>query len=115
MVKVQRPAGWPCIGELKRRAGDDATLPEWHLRDLRRTAATQMAEPRVPRLHISMVLNHAEGGVMKVYDRSRYEPEKRAALDFWAVRLAAIVEGKAIAGGDDEENVFPFPPLAARG
>jgi integrase len=27
------------LAELKRRAGDDATLPEWHLRDLRRTAA----------------------------------------------------------------------------
>jgi len=82
------------LAELKRLAGDDATLPEWRMHDLRRTAATQMAELRIPRLHISMVLNHAEGGVTKVYDRSRYLPEKWQALDLWGTRLAAIVEGR---------------------
>ena len=86
------------LAELKRLASDDASLLEWHLHDLRRTAATQMAELRIPRLHISMILNHAEGGVTKVYDRSRYEPEKRAALDRWGERLAAIVEGRKVEG-----------------
>jgi integrase len=83
------------LAELKRLAGDDAMLPEWHLHDLRRTAATQMARLGVDRVIISKVLNHAEGGVTKVYDRSRYEAERRAALDAWARRLEAIVDGGA--------------------
>ena len=67
---------------------------EWRLHDLRRTAATHMAKLGVDRLVISKILNHAEGGVTKTYDRHRYEAEKRAALDRWALRLQAVVDGK---------------------
>ncbi len=65
-----------------------------------------MGKLRVDRLVISKVLNHAEGGVTKVYDRHRYEPEKRQALERWGARLEAIVEG------GDADNVVH---LAARG
>ena len=80
------------LANLKRLKGDHATLPEWHLHDLRRTAATHMAQLHVDRIVISKVLNHAEGGVTKVYDRYGYEPEKRRALDAWGARLSAIVD-----------------------
>ena len=64
--------------------------------DLRRTAATRMAEAGVPRDHIAKVLNHVEGGpaATRVYDRYNYDAEKRDALDRWARGLAAIIEGK---------------------
>jgi integrase len=64
--------------------------------DLRRTAATRMAEAGVPRDHIAKVLNHVEGGpaATRVYDRYGYDAEKRSALDRWARRLAAIIDGK---------------------
>jgi hypothetical protein len=38
-------------------------------------------------------LNHQSGiirGVAAVYNRCRYEPEKRAALDAWAAHVAAL-------------------------
>jgi integrase len=70
-------------------------IEEWHLHDLRRSCATHMARLGVDRLVISKILNHAEGGVTKTYDRHRYEAEKRAALDSWALHLRAIVDGKA--------------------
>jgi integrase len=62
--------------------------------DLRRTAATKMAEAGVPRHHISAVLNHVEGGpaVTRVYDRYSYDAEKRRALETWARTLFAIIE-----------------------
>jgi integrase len=62
--------------------------------DLRRTAATKMAEAGVPRHHISAVLNHVEGGarVTRVYDRYSYDAEKRKALETWARTLQSIVE-----------------------
>ena len=46
---------------------------------------------------IEAVLNHVSGhkaGVAGTYNRSTYEPEKRTALDLWADRLTAIVEGR---------------------
>jgi integrase len=62
--------------------------------DLRRTAATKMAEAGVPRQHISAVLNHVEAGasVTRVYDRYSYDAEKRRALETWARKLRAIVK-----------------------
>jgi integrase len=62
--------------------------------DLRRTAATRMAEAGVPRQHISAVLNHVEGGasVTRVYDRYSYDAERRRALETWARTLRAIVK-----------------------
>jgi integrase len=72
--------------------------------DLRRTAASGMAAAGVPRDHISKVLNHVDGGprATAVYDRHHYDREKRAALDAWARRLDAIINGSKAA------DVLPF-------
>ncbi|MDC0360664.1 hypothetical protein OAN80_02615 [Alphaproteobacteria bacterium] len=40
---------------------------------------------------ISRVLNHAEGGVTKIYNRFSYADEKREALRVWAERLDEIL------------------------
>ena len=55
-----------------------------------------MAEAGVHRDHIAKVLNHVEGGpaATRIYDRYAYDKEKRDALERWASRLHAIVEGK---------------------
>ena len=96
------------LAELRRLAGDDAELPEWHIHDLRRSMATAMARFGVDRLVIAKVLNHAEGGVTKVYDRYAYLDEKRKALGLWGARLAAIIEGR-----ESPDNVVDWE--AARG
>jgi integrase len=80
---------------LERRKGKAAgkALPSWRLHDLRRTAATGMAELGVLPHIIEAVLNHVSGhraGVAGVYNRARYEGEMRAALDLWAEHVAAI-------------------------
>jgi hypothetical protein len=64
---------------------------EWRLHDLRRTAATYMARLGVERVVIGKVLNHAEREVTAIYDRHRYDREKRRALDLWGETLAALV------------------------
>jgi hypothetical protein len=55
----------------------------------------------VDRVVVALILNHAPREVTAVYDRHRYDAEKRQALDLWANRLRAIVEG----GGS---NVVPL-------
>jgi integrase len=69
--------------------------------DLRRTGATNLTGEALsfPRFIVSQVLNHAgdtgnSAAVTSVYDRNEYLPEKRGALDAWAVRLLEIVSDK---------------------
>ena len=66
----------------------------WTLHDLRRTAATRMAESGVLPHVIEAVLNHVSGhksGVAGIYNRSTYEPEKRQALDTLASYVKTAV------------------------
>jgi integrase len=70
-------------------------MPDWHLHDLRRTAATVMADKLGVLPHIiEAILNHVSGhraGVAGIYNRAKYEEEMRDALERWAVHVAAIV------------------------
>jgi integrase len=62
--------------------------------DLRRTAASHMTGMGISRLVVAKILNHAERGITAVYDRHRYDAEKRQALDAWGRRLQSILHGK---------------------
>jgi integrase len=63
--------------------------------DLRRTAATLMADAGVPENIIPKILNHAERGVTRRhYNLHAYRGEKRAALELWARYLSAVLVGK---------------------
>ena len=78
---------------------DRLKLDDFTPHDLRRTAATQMAELGTPVAIIGRVLNHSEKsttGVTAVYNRYSYDPEKRKALNAWARRLELILQGKAV-------------------
>jgi integrase len=59
--------------------------------DLRRTAASHMTSLGVARLVVGKILNHAEPGVTKVYDRHGYDAEKRQALNAWGERVMELV------------------------
>ena len=70
-------------------------LPDWRLHDLRRTAATGMAELGTQPHIIEAVLNHVSGhkaGVAGIYNRARYESEMRNALQRWADHVEAITQ-----------------------
>ena len=93
------------IISIEREGKELSKFPEWHLHDLRRTAATYMAKLGVDRVVIAKVLNHAENEVTAVYDRHRYDQEKRDALQLWADRLESIV------ASDSSSNVIPIKRL----
>jgi integrase len=85
-------SGWSKIkARLDGLMGD---VPHWRLHDLRRTAATAMAEIGVAPHIVEAVLNHISGAkasVAGVYNRAAYATEKKAALERWA---AYIVSGR---------------------
>jgi integrase len=90
------PEAFVLAGARGRRQRTEAvagfSLANFTPHDLRRTAATRMTGGGISRLTVSKILNHVERGVTAVYDRHSYDAEKRAALDWWAVRLRGILE-----------------------
>ena len=78
-------------------AKNGTPLPHWTPHDLRRTAATRLAELGVLPHAIEAVLNHASGhkaGVAGVYNRATYEREKTTALTLWGEHVMALIEGR---------------------
>jgi integrase len=73
-------------------------MPDWRLHDLRRTAATGMAELGVQPYIIEAVLNHVSGhkaGVAGIYNRAKYAEEMRTALQRWADYVDKITHADA--------------------
>jgi integrase len=84
-------SGW---SKSKEALDGAAKVAPWTLHDLRRTAATRMADIGVQPHVIEAVLNHVSGhksGVAGIYNRSSYAVEKRAALDLWANHLRVAI------------------------
>jgi integrase len=70
-------------------------LARWTLHDLRRTARSLMARAGVTGDIGEMVLGHVLPGVRGVYDRHKYEAEKRDALEKLAQTISSILgEGR---------------------
>jgi integrase len=91
-----------CVAARAKKAAAELCrgLPfQFRAHDLRRTAASYMGEAGIERFHIAQVLNHrsvTHSTVTAIYDRYRYDKEKRAALETWASLLAQIVRPAAV-------------------
>jgi integrase len=93
---------WQAKLELDERLSN--AVKPWRFHDLRRSAATGMANLGVQPHVIECVLNHQSGfrsGVAAVYNKSPYMNEMRAALALWADHIHSIVE-------DGERRVIPL-------
>jgi integrase len=102
--------GFTAWGKAKRAldARLGAKVKPWTLHDLRRSAATRLADLGVQPHVIEQVLNHQSGhkaGPAGIYNRSSYERDVRAALALWEDHLRSLVEG-------GERKVVAFSPGA---
>ena len=75
------------LAEVRKRNKRTPMKP-WVQHDLRRTARSLMSRAGVLSDHAERVIGHAIPGVRGIYDRHRYEAEKRDGLE----RLAALVD-----------------------
>ena len=67
--------------KVKARIEEATGLANWRFHDVRRTAATFMAEGGIQRFIVERVLGHADHSVTAIYDRASYRDDKRAALE----------------------------------
>lgn len=79
-------------------ARNQLDLLHWSPHALRKSARTEMGKLVDPRF-AERVLNHLPPKLERTYDRHDYLPEKRQALEAWARRLQAIIDG------DERDNV----------
>ncbi len=95
------------------RGRDKLGVAHFCVHDLRRTAASRMAEMGINPYTISLILNHVSASrstvTSRVYIRYSYDKEKREALDAWSARLENII------AGNDAANVVTLPIRAAGG
>jgi integrase len=74
-------------------------LEPWLLHDLRRSAATGMAEIGIQPHVIEAVLNHVsghKGGIAGIYNRAQYSAEKAEALARWDEHVGAVVSSGSL-------------------
>ena len=108
--RIARKAG--NIYRAKARYSRDAGVTAWTPHDLRRTAATILAEAKVAPVTIEQLLNHAEGAgkgsaVAGIYNRFSYALEKRQAVDLLAEKIARLAHL-------EQADVVELAPVRAR-
>lgn len=93
-IAVMRNLNYPVIDEkgkpaTENRLGVDPFTPH----DLRRTAATFMSQIGCMDEVIDAVLNHKKKGIIKAYNKNKYDTEKQAALTEWELKLSCVLSG----------------------
>ena len=81
------------LSSLREERGEKVNLVPWRLHDVRRTAATRMADLGILPHVVEAVLNHVSGhkaGVAGIYNRATYAAEKRQALSIWAAHVQSL-------------------------
>jgi len=85
---------WSAINWLNHRTRGivaQMNVPHWTPHDLRRTAATHMADMGISSDVIEAILNHRPRGVAGVYQRGSRFRDSAAALERWAKHVERIV------------------------
>jgi integrase len=95
------------IAEL-RKTDPQATMEQWQIHDVRRTAATLMGRAEVPHEHIERCLAHVIPGVAGVYQRHKYLPQMQMAYD----KLARLLVDRIVnpPAADAADNVIELRP-----
>jgi hypothetical protein len=82
---------------IKKRIDGLTKIPAWRTHDLRRTVATGLQRLGINLQVIEAVLGDVGGsrsGIVGVYQRHSFDPEKHTALEAWACEVERIVDGK---------------------
>jgi integrase len=90
------------------QAATGKLLAHWQPHDLRRSAATGLAEIGIDLPIIEKILNHQSGsfaGIVAIYQRHDFRAETRRALQLWGERVMSIVENR-------ESTIVPFQRTA---
>jgi len=83
------------FSKMKRRLDQQCGVSDWRIHDIRRTVATNLGSLGVADTTIARILDHRMVGIPDVtstYNRHRYIPEMREALEMWEESLRQIID-----------------------
>jgi integrase len=80
--------------KIKARKSPYFGMTPWTPHDLRRTARTNMPRVGVSDEHAEEILNHTKPGIIGVYNKYRYDNEKKSALLKWETLLLELLAPK---------------------
>lgn len=98
-------AGATLTARERERISEQAAAAAWRSHDLRRSAASGMADLGASREVIALTLGHQIPGVTSRYDRGERLAEKRVAIESWGRHVQALVRAPA----RRRSNVVKFP------
>jgi integrase len=85
-----KPMTW--LQKAADRVRVESKIVDFQAHDLRRTAATRLAQAGVPDNVLKMILNHSLGkDITGVYNQYKYFEERKQALAAWGSKLTTIV------------------------
>ena len=99
--KPRRPIKGKTVSMVKVAEDRKMEMEHFTPHDLRRTCATFLAQLGCSDEVIDAVLNHKKTGVIKIYNRHKYDLEKQKALEAWERKLLCIITG-------NKTNVIPI-------
>ena len=76
--------------------------------DLRRTCRTGLASLKVSDIVAEKILSHQLQGVLGVYIRATYEPERRSALGLWENHIQGLIDPESTNGKQDITNLDSY-------
>lgn len=89
--KPRRPIKGETVRMVKVAEEKKMAMEHFTPHDLRRTCATFLAQLGFSDEVIDAVLNHKKMGVIKIYNRHKYDLEKQKALEAWERKLNSII------------------------
>lgn len=96
--KKDRPITVAAISRAVVRHLPEMKLEKFTPHDLRRTCRTGLATLKVSDVVAEKILSHRLQGVLGVYNRATYEPERRAALMLWENHIQGLIDPEAVSG-----------------
>jgi integrase len=97
------------LEDMQKQDPEAKPLPNWTLRDLRRTARSLMSRAGVRGDHAERCLGRLMPGVRAVYDPYEYLEDKRDAFNKLAAVIKGIVHPSEAAAWPAAQNVFCIP------
>ncbi len=90
-VKKDSSITVPAISRAVVRHLAEMKIEKFTPHDLRRTCRTGLASLKVSDVVAEKILSHKLQGVLGVYNRATYEPERRAALELWEGHINGLI------------------------
>jgi len=90
------PIIYTTVNRAVKRHQDHFKIEKWVPHDLRRTVATHLNEMEILPHVVEKILNHKMQGVMAVYNKADYWPQRVEALKLWQEKIKQIIAGKKV-------------------